>query len=81
MAVKSKEYPVVLFHSSTAVVQVTVNHLVVGSIPACGAIYVALDFWWGHHPFKVTRGDRNPYATPYWNALKEQTGAQLRGKW
>ena len=26
--------------------------------------YVALDFWWGHHPFKVTRRDRNPYATP-----------------
>lgn len=28
------------------------------------ADYVALDFWWGHHPFKVTRRDRNPYATP-----------------
>ena len=27
-----------LFHSSTAVVQLTVNQLVVGSIPACGAI-------------------------------------------
>jgi hypothetical protein len=26
-----------LFHSSTAVVQLTVNQLVVGSIPACGA--------------------------------------------
>ena len=28
-----------LFHSSTAVVQLTVNQLVVGSIPACGAKY------------------------------------------
>ena len=26
-----------IFHSSTAVVQLTVNQLVVGSIPACGA--------------------------------------------
>ena len=34
-----KKYPVILFHSSTAVVQLTVNQLVVGSIPACGAIY------------------------------------------
>jgi hypothetical protein len=30
--------PPSLFHSSTAVVQLTVNQLVVGSIPACGAI-------------------------------------------
>ena len=29
-----------LFHSSTAVVQLTVNQLVVGSIPACGASFV-----------------------------------------
>ena len=29
----------VLFQSSTAVVQLTVNQLVVGSIPACGANY------------------------------------------
>ena len=28
-----------IFHSSTAVVQLTVNQLVVGSIPACGAIF------------------------------------------
>ena len=28
--------PPSLFHSSTAVVQLTVNQLVVGSIPACG---------------------------------------------
>ena len=27
-------------------------------------VYVPLDFWWGHHPFKVTRRDRNPYGTP-----------------
>ena len=37
MEIKQKEYPVILFHSSTAVVQLTVNQLVVGSIPACGA--------------------------------------------
>ncbi len=36
---KAKAYPVILFHSSTAVVQLTVNQLVVGSIPACGAIF------------------------------------------
>ena len=28
-----------IFHSSTAVVQLTVNQLVVGSIPACGASF------------------------------------------
>ena len=31
------------------------------SLPSFNA---ALDFWWGHHPFKVTRRDRNPYAVP-----------------
>ena len=39
MEIKQKEYPVILFHSSTAVVQLAVNQLVVGSIPACGAIF------------------------------------------
>ena len=39
MEIKQKEYPVILFHSSTAVVQLTVNQLVVGSIPATGAIF------------------------------------------
>ncbi len=37
LEIKQKAYPVILFHSSTAVVQLTVNQLVVGSIPACGA--------------------------------------------
>ena len=30
----------IIFHSSTAVVQLTVNQLVVGSIPACGASFI-----------------------------------------
>ena len=37
LEIKQKAYPVILFHSSTAVVQLTVNQLVVGSIPASGA--------------------------------------------
>ena len=45
--------------------------------------YVALDFWWGHHPFKVTRRDRNPYATPI-NATVTQLdrvlGYELRSR-
>jgi hypothetical protein len=26
--------------------------------------HTAFDFRWGHHPFKVTRWDRYPYAVP-----------------
>ena len=37
MEKKAKRILLFLFHSSTAVVQLTVNQLVVGSIPACGA--------------------------------------------
>ena len=40
MEIKQKEYPVILFQSSTAVVQLAVNQLVVGSIPASGASFV-----------------------------------------
>jgi hypothetical protein len=39
LEIKQKAYPVEQFRCSTAVVQVTVNHLVVGSIPATGAIF------------------------------------------
>ena len=38
--------PPSLFHSSTAVVQLTVNQLVVGSIPACGAKYSECSTAW-----------------------------------
>jgi hypothetical protein len=38
-------HKLVLFHSSTAVVQLTVNQLVVGSIPACGAKFAPVVKW------------------------------------
>ena len=51
----------VLFQSSTAVVQLTVNQLVVGSIPATGAIFfgsAAVMVWQGtvNPPTYVTTG-------------------------
>ena len=55
----------VLFQSSTAVVQLTVNQLVVGSIPASGAKgYARFVYRLGRCPFKAERRVRFSYRVP-----------------
>jgi hypothetical protein len=54
----------VLFQSSTAAVQLTVNQLVGGSIPPSGARYAPFVYRLGHPPFTQVRGVRFSYGVP-----------------
>ena len=53
-----------LFRDSTAVVQLAVNQLVVGSIPTLGASNARFVYRSGHLPFTQVRGVRFPYRVP-----------------